>query len=91
MLNDFLKPVKITTDQLRKNAVKGIYLPRTEWMDKRERYEKHFESLPDRKVQLYNTVLEKHGFEPLPTYKGEPEDPINTPELLKGISLNLHR
>lgn len=87
MLNDFLKPVKITTDQLRKNAVKGIYLPRTEWMDKRERYEKHFESLPDRKVQLYNTVLEKHGFEPLPTYKGEPEDPINTPELLKEYPL----
>jgi len=87
MLNDYLKPTGFTVDELRKNTLKGIYLPRTEWMDQRERYEKAFESLPGRKVQLYNTTLEKEGFEPLPTYRGEPEDPINTPELLKEYPL----
>jgi len=87
MLNEYLKPVGITVDELRKSSLRGIYLPRTEWMDKRERYEKAFENLPQKKVQLYNTVLEKEGFEPLPTYKGEPEDPLNTPELLEEYPL----
>lgn len=87
MVNDFLKPVGITLDRLQENALKGIYLPRTEWMDQRERYENLFGGLPNGKIQLYNSILEKHGFEPLPTYIGEPEDPLNTPELQKEYPL----
>ena len=87
MINDYLKPVGVTFEELKKNSLKGIYMPRTEQMDERERYEKEFQSLPDKKVQLYNTELEKEGFNPLPAYKGEPEDPFNTPLLLREFPL----
>jgi len=33
------------------------------------------------RVQIWNARLAEEGFSPLPTYEGEPEDPINTPEL----------
>ncbi|MBW2301155.1 MAG: molybdopterin-dependent oxidoreductase [Deltaproteobacteria bacterium] len=81
MVADFLKPAGVTLEQLEQSALEGIYLPRTEWMDRRERYEELFKELPDGKIQLYNTVLEKEGFEPLPTYVGETEDPLSAPEL----------
>jgi anaerobic selenocysteine-containing dehydrogenase len=93
MLEEFLqstlKPTgkTLTVKQLRKNALKGIYLPRTKLMDQRERYEKHFAHLPGQKVQLYNEILLKAGFEPMPVYRGEPEDPINAPELFKKYPL----
>lgn len=80
MVNDFLKPVGITLDQLEENALKGIFLPRTEWMDRRERYEELFRDLPNRKIQLFNRNLEEQGFEPLPTYHGEVEDAIEFKE-----------
>jgi anaerobic selenocysteine-containing dehydrogenase len=50
-------------------------------MDNRERYEKIFEKLPNKRIQLYNSVLEKEGVEPLPEYRGEQEDPFNEPVL----------
>ena len=93
MLNDCLattlKPLKktITIDELRKKALKGVMLPRTDLMDQRERYDMHFSHLPDKKVQLYNEILAGQGFEPLPTYRGEPDDPLNAPELLKEYPL----
>ena len=93
MLNDFLattlKPSgkTITIDQLREKALKGVFLPRTDWMEQRERYEKHFSHLPDKKVQLYNEIFAQHGYEPLPIYRGEPEDPMNSPKLLNQYPL----
>ncbi|MBW2340533.1 MAG: molybdopterin-dependent oxidoreductase [Deltaproteobacteria bacterium] len=74
MVNDFLSPVGISVDQLKSNALKGILLPRTEWMDRRERYKEVFRDLPNGKIQLYNEILEKQGLEPLPTYHGEFDD-----------------
>ena len=38
-------------------------------------------STPTRKVELYSTVLEKWGFDPLPKYTEIPESPYSTPEL----------
>ncbi len=40
-------------------------------------------STPTRKFELYSTVLEKMGYDPLPQYREPPESPINTPELYK--------
>jgi len=87
MVNDFLRPVGITLDQLEKNAIKGLYLPRTKWMDSRERYEDLFKDLPNGKIQLYNRIIEEEGFEPLPVYHGEPEDPLNARELAREYPL----
>jgi len=41
------------------------------------------------KVELYSTILEKLGYEPLPQYEEPPESPISTPELAKEYPLIL--
>ena len=73
MVNEFLKPVGISLNQLKKHASEGIYLPRTEFMDQRERFVTLFRDLPNGKIQLVNKVLEGEGVNPLPVYRGERE------------------
>ncbi|MBW1789490.1 MAG: molybdopterin-dependent oxidoreductase [Deltaproteobacteria bacterium] len=38
-------------------------------------------STPSRKFELYSTVLEKMGYDPLPQFREPPESPVATPEL----------
>ncbi len=38
---------------------------------------------PTRKVELYSTILEKLGYDPLPDYMEPPETPVSQPELAK--------
>jgi len=40
-------------------------------------------STPTKKVELYSTILEKWGYDPLPKYVEVPESPYSTPHLLK--------
>ncbi len=87
MLNEYISSTGISIDRLRGESLKGIYLPKTEFMEKRQRYDILFKNLPHKKVQLYNLILEKNGIEPLPTYKGETEDPINSPDLAQEYPL----
>jgi len=44
---------------------------------------------PTGKVELYSTVLEQLGYDPLPFYEEPPESPVRTPELLKEYPLIL--
>lgn len=44
---------------------------------------------PTGKVELYSTVLEKLGYDPLPYYEEPPESPVRTPELLDEYPLIL--
>jgi anaerobic selenocysteine-containing dehydrogenase len=44
---------------------------------------------PTGKVEVYSTILKKHGFDPLPTYKEPVESPVSKPELAKQYSLVL--
>jgi anaerobic selenocysteine-containing dehydrogenase len=49
-------------------------------------YEKYREkgfSTPTRKFELYSTLLEKWGYDPLPQYRETPESPYSTPEVYK--------
>ena len=49
------------------------------------RYRKYKErgfSTPTRKFELYSTLLEKWGYDPLPQYREPPEGPVSTPEIL---------
>ena len=87
MINDFLKPVGIRLKELRENALKGITLPRMEWMDRRERFEELFKDLPGGKVQLVNRALQAEGVAGLPVYKGETEGPENNPILREAYPL----
>ena len=38
---------------------------------------------PTGKVELYSTIMEKLGYDPLPYYEEPPESPVRTPELAK--------
>jgi len=89
MLDEMLEVagVGISYEELKRNALKGIYLPEPEIVGRRERYEEIFKTLPQGKVQLYNLTFERFGGEPMPTYVGPSEDPINTPGLLKDYPL----
>lgn len=46
-----------------------------------EKYRKDGFSTPTRKFELYSTMLEKLGYDPLPQYREPPESPVSTPEL----------
>ena len=59
---------------------KGKYLPSVGY----KKYERMGFGTPTGKVELYSTVLERLGHDPLPYYEEPPESPISTPELAKG-------
>ncbi len=46
------------------------------------KYEKAFTRLPAGKIQLYSTMFEKMGFDPLPVYKETIESLLSRPDLL---------
>ncbi len=48
-----------------------------------KQYEKEGFNTPTRKVELYSTIFESNGYDPLPTYVEPSESPISTPKLLK--------
>ena len=55
-------------------------------------YQKHEKvgfATPTGKIELYSTILEKLGYDPLPRYYEPPESPISTPELAKEYPLIL--
>ncbi len=87
MCNDYLKTTGISIEVLRANALQGIYLPRTDWMDRRDRHEEHLANLPEKKVQLFNSFFHQGGFDPLPVYRGEAEDQQNSNHLLNEYPL----
>lgn len=73
MIQAFLNPVGISLDQLKAHEREGIYLPRLDKMDQRERYEWLFKDLPNGKIQLGDKGLETEGVGPFPAYRGESE------------------
>lgn len=48
-----------------------------------EKYKKKGFSTPTGKFELYSTLMEKWGYDPLPKYREPTESPISTPELFK--------
>jgi anaerobic selenocysteine-containing dehydrogenase len=53
------------------------------------KYEKSGFDTPSGKVELYSSVFEKYGYDPLPRYKEPPESPLTTPQLMKDYPLIL--
>ena len=54
-----------------------------------KKYEKDGFRTPTKKVELYSTIFEKHGYDPLPGFVEPPESPVSTPELFKEFPLIL--
>ena len=48
-----------------------------------KQYEEKGFNTPTGKVEIYSTIFEKHGYDPLPAYVEPPESPFSTPGLLK--------
>lgn len=74
-LDYLLEPSGLTWDQFKE---KGYLQGEMEYF----KYRKKGFSTPTRKVELYSTILEKWGNDPLPKYSELPESPVSTPELL---------
>jgi len=53
------------------------------------KYEQEGFGTPSGKVELYSSILNKYGYDPLPYYAENPESPISTPHLLKDFPLIL--
>jgi anaerobic selenocysteine-containing dehydrogenase len=49
----------------------------------REKYRTKGFSTPSRKLELYSSLLESWGYDPLPQYREPPESPVSTPELYR--------
>ncbi|MFX1323423.1 MAG: molybdopterin-dependent oxidoreductase [Promethearchaeota archaeon] len=75
-LNWLLEPSGLTWEEFKKKG----YL---QGDMKYHKYKEKGFSTPTGKVELYSTILEKWGFDPLPKYKEIPESPISTPDLAK--------
>ncbi|MFQ6062656.1 MAG: molybdopterin-dependent oxidoreductase, partial [Methanosarcinales archaeon] len=54
-----------------------------------QKYEKYGFGTPSGKVELYSSIFEKLGYDPLPEYREPPESPIQSPELAKQYPLIL--
>ena len=75
-LNYILEPIGITWKEFKK----------TGYMRGEVRYQKYKEagfSTPTRKFEIFSTVLDSWGADPLPQFKEPPESPYSTPQLYK--------
>jgi anaerobic selenocysteine-containing dehydrogenase len=63
----------------------GLYIP----PNKYKKYEEIGFATPTGKVELYSTILEKLGYDPLPDYEESHENPISRPDLAKDYPLIL--
>jgi anaerobic selenocysteine-containing dehydrogenase len=75
-LDYLLEPSGLTWDQFRKKGYlqgENVY----------QKYKERGFSTPTRKLELYSTILEKWGRDPLPQYREIPESPLSTPEVAK--------
>ncbi|MGD8385684.1 MAG: molybdopterin-dependent oxidoreductase [Desulfobacteraceae bacterium] len=75
-LDFILKPLGITWQDF-----KGMDYLRGEVQYRK--YEERGFSTPTGRFELYSTLLEQWGYDPLPQYREAPESPVSTPELHK--------
>ena len=74
--NDFrIKDVGLTFEEFKK---KGYVSAPFEY----KKYEEKGFKTPTGKVEVYSTIFEELGYDPLPTFREPPESPISTPELM---------
>jgi anaerobic selenocysteine-containing dehydrogenase len=73
-LDYILEPMGITWQDFKKmDYIRGEV--------KYRKYQERGFSTPTQKFELYSTLLENWGYDPLPQYREPPESPVSTPEL----------
>jgi anaerobic selenocysteine-containing dehydrogenase len=78
-----LAPAGLTFDDMKE---KGVSVVPMEY----KKYERTGLRTPTGKVELYSTVFERHGYDPLPFFTEPPESPVSTPELIEDYPLILY-
>jgi anaerobic selenocysteine-containing dehydrogenase len=84
VVKDRIAPLGISYEEFVK---RGVLLPSKQEF---KHYEKDGFATPTGKIELYSTVFEKLGYDPLPFYEEPPESPVRTPELLDEYPLILN-
>jgi len=74
----------VTLNQLKQNPG-GIYYAKNEF----QKYLKKGFGTPSKKVEIYSEMLEKHGYDPIPTFHEPAESPLSRPDLAKEYPLLL--
>lgn len=75
-LDWILAPIGITWQEFKKmDHVRGDMV--------KEKYRVKGFSTPSRKLEIYSTVLESWGYDPLPRHREPPESPVSTPLLYR--------
>jgi anaerobic selenocysteine-containing dehydrogenase len=75
-LDYILHPMGLTWNDFKKmNYIRGDM--------KYYKYKEKGFSTPTRKLELWSTILEKMGYDPLPQHREPPESPVSTPEVYK--------
>lgn len=77
-----LKPLGMSFEEVVK---KGGLKPATEY----RKYDSSGFGTPSGKVEIFSSIFEKLGLDPLPDYKEPPESPVSAPELAKDYPLIL--
>jgi len=96
LINEYLKATGVTVEQLRKAPGSMVTVPLPE-PPKSQKYalgllrpdKKPGFNTPTGKVEVFSSILQKYGVDPLPTYKEPVESPVSKPELAKQYPLVL--
>ncbi|MFC1868119.1 molybdopterin-dependent oxidoreductase [Thermodesulfobacteriota bacterium] len=81
--NDFrLEGMGITFEDLKEKGYISVPL-------EYKQYEREGFKTPTGKVEIYSTIFQKHGYDPLPTFIEPRQSPISSPELFKEYPLIL--
>jgi len=84
-LADFeVRPSGFTFEYLLKERPEGDFYQRKEYAIREDTF-----PTPTRKIELYSSVLEQMGYDPLPTYREPEKSPLSKPELAERFPLIL--
>ncbi|MBW2656559.1 MAG: molybdopterin-dependent oxidoreductase, partial [Deltaproteobacteria bacterium] len=82
LYNTQLKKLGITFDELKEKGFLSVPM-------RYRKFEERGFNTPSGKVELYSSIMEKYGYDPLPYYQEPPESPLSTPELAQDYPLIL--
>jgi anaerobic selenocysteine-containing dehydrogenase len=82
LYNAQLEKLGITFDDLKEKGFLSVPM-------RYRKFEKRGFNTPSGKVELYSSIMEKYGYDPLPYYQEPPESPLSTPELAQDYPLIL--
>jgi len=81
-LDAYLEPMGMTFEEFRKQRI-------ISGTKRYRKYEKNGFNTPSHKVEIYSSLFEQWGYDPLPVYHEPPETPYSVPEMTKEYPLIL--